>query len=88
MIGVRASVALSIARVMASPTTAPMLPPTNEYSIALTITGRPFNLPCALMIASLSPVSAFACFSREEYAFRSTNFSGSVELRLLSKTSY
>ena len=86
--GVRVSIAFSIARVMASPTTAPMLPPMNEYSIETTITGRPFSLPRALMMASFNPVSAFACFRREEYAFRSTNFNGSVEARLLSKTSY
>jgi hypothetical protein len=35
MSGVRFAVARSIARVMASPTTAPMLPPINEYSMAL-----------------------------------------------------
>src|ERR1039457_3697761 len=40
------------------------------------------------MTASFSPVVAFACFRRDEYAFRSTNFSGSVEARSLSKTSY
>ncbi len=45
MIGVRVSVAFSIARVIASPTTAPMLPPMKEYSMALTITGRPFSFP-------------------------------------------
>src|SRR6202140_4721776 len=87
-IGVRVSIAFSIARVMVSPTTAPILPPINEYSIELTITGRPFSLPWALMIASFRPVSAFARFRREEYDFRSTNFSGSVETRLLSEISY
>src|SRR5208282_2792947 len=66
MIGVRVSIAFSMARVMASPTTAPMLPPINEYSIELTITGRPFSLPWALMTASFRPVSDFACFRREE----------------------
>ena len=36
--GLRCWVARSMARVMASPTTEPMLPPIKEYSIALTIT--------------------------------------------------
>ena len=58
--------ACSIARVMASPTTAPMLPPMKAYSIELTITVRPFNLPRALITASFSPVSAWACFRRAE----------------------
>src|SRR3984957_4321700 len=87
-IGARVSVACSMARVMPSPTTAPMLPPMNAYSMALTITVRPFNLPRALINASLRPVSAWACFRRAEYALRSTNFRGSVEARLESKTSY
>src|SRR5581483_10872368 len=60
----------------------------NEYSMALMTTGRPFILPRALMIASFRPVSACACFSRDEYAFKSMNFSGSVELRFEAKTSY
>ena len=60
------SVACSIARVIASPTTAPILPPMNAYSIALTTTVRPFNLPRALMMASFSPVSSCACFNRDE----------------------
>ena len=86
--GCLASPAFSMARVMTSPTTAPMLPPMNEYSMALMITGRPLILPCALITASVSSVSFCACLSRDEYGFRSTNLSGSVELRLLSKTSY
>jgi hypothetical protein len=56
--GVLLSVACSIARVIASPTTAPMLPPMKAYSMALTITGRPLSLPRALMTASFNPVSA------------------------------
>src|SRR5271157_5264401 len=40
------------------------------------------------MTASLRPVVALACFRREEYGFRSTNLSGSLETRLPSKTSY
>src|SRR6478672_4437531 len=86
--GTRASVACSMARVMASPTTAPMLPPMNAYSIELTITVRPFSLPRALITASFNPVSACACLRRAEYALRSTNFKGSVEVRLESETSY
>src|ERR1700730_18261152 len=86
--GTRVSVACSMARVIASPTTAPMLPPMNAYSIELTIRVRPFNLPRALITASLRPVSNCACFRRDEYALRSTNFSGSVEARFASETSY
>ena len=88
MIGLFFSRASSIARVMTSPTTAPMLPPMKLYSIALMMTSRPFNLPRALMTASVSPVSSCAFFSRSEYGFRSTNFSGSVEARLSLKVSY
>src|ERR1039458_1290202 len=40
------------------------------------------------MTASFSPVVSFACFRRDEYNFRYTHFSGSVEARSLSKTSY
>jgi hypothetical protein len=58
--------ACSIARVITSPTTAPMLPPMNPYSMALMITARPFNLPRALITASLKPVSSCARFNRSE----------------------
>src|SRR5271169_4352441 len=40
------------------------------------------------MMASFSPVSCCACFSRDEYGFRSTNFSGSVDAISPSKVSY
>src|SRR5271165_2458030 len=40
------------------------------------------------MIASFRPVSCCACFSRDEYGFKSTNFNGSVEDRLPSNVSY
>ena len=43
--GVFESTAPSTARVIISPTTAPMLPPINAYSITLAITGRPSSLP-------------------------------------------
>ena len=86
--GVRDCAARSTARVIASPTTAPMLPPMKAYSITLATTGRPWSLPWALMTASLSPVSSCACRSRLEYGFRSTNFNGSVDDRFPSKVSY
>src|SRR6202161_2789263 len=86
--GVFESSARSTARVIISPTTAPMLPPINAYSITLAITGRPSNFPCALITASFSPVSSCACFSRDEYGFKSTNFSGSVDEISPSKVSY
>src|SRR5208337_623190 len=38
--------------------------------------------------ASFRPVSCCACFSRDEYGFKSTNFNGSVEDRLPSNVSY
>jgi hypothetical protein len=56
MIGLRSLHARSIARVIDSPTTAPMLPPIKEYSMALTMIGRPFIVPVALMMASFNPV--------------------------------
>src|ERR1041384_1399081 len=40
------------------------------------------------MTASFNPVSRCACFSRDEYGLRSTNFSGSVEEISASTTSY
>ena len=49
--------AFSTARVIVSPTTAPIEPPMKAYSIALTMTGLPLSLPRALMMASFSPVS-------------------------------
>src|ERR1700680_5227344 len=40
------------------------------------------------MMASFRPVSFCACFSRDEYGFKSTNFSGSVEEMFPSNVSY
>ena len=45
MTGSRSSIARSMARVIFSPTTTPMLPPMNPYSIAATEQRRPFELP-------------------------------------------
>ena len=60
------AVAFSMARVIISPTTAPMEPPMKEYSMALTITGLPSSLPRALMTASFRPVSCCERFRRSE----------------------
>src|SRR5208283_4880475 len=58
------AVAFSTARVIISPTTAPMEPPMNEYSMTLAMTGLPWSLPRALMTASLRPVSFCERFRR------------------------
>ncbi len=84
MIGLRSLQARSTARVIASPTTAPMLPPINEYSMALTITGLPFMVPVALMMASFKPVEALLFSSRALYGRVSEKFSGSVDSRVSS----
>ena len=54
--GCRAPSARSIARVIFSPTTTPMLPPMNPYSIAATAHSTPPTRPLAVMTASFSPV--------------------------------
>ena len=48
----------SIARVIFSPTTTPMLPPMNAYSMAATIVAIPSSTPEPTMTASFSPVAA------------------------------
>ena len=54
----------SIARVIFSPTTTPMLPPMKPYSIAATVTGMPSSVPLPTMIASRMPVDAWLARSR------------------------
>ena len=56
--------ARSIARVIFSPTTTPMLPPMNEYSIAATTVSMPLIRPVAKITASLRPVAAMLASSR------------------------
>ena len=56
--GWRRSRAISMARVIFSPTTTPMLPPMNVYSIAATTTSRPSSRPDATITASFRPVLA------------------------------
>ena len=58
MTGWRRSSAISMARVIFSPTTTPMLPPMNVYSIAATTTSRPSSCPVATITASLRPVAS------------------------------
>ncbi len=83
-IGTRSSIARSIARVIFSPTTTPMLPPMKPYSIDATIARSPSIVPVAVMIASLSPVDSTPAFSRALYGLVSVKRSGSVETRSLS----
>ena len=60
----RARSRVSIARVIFSPTTTPMLPPMNEYSIAATTVSMPPIWPVAVMTASFRPVAAMLVSSR------------------------
>ncbi len=62
--GHRRSIARSMARVIFSPTTTPMLPPMKPYSIAPTIVSMPSIRPDAAMIASLSPVASMLASRR------------------------
>ena len=62
--GSRPTIARSIARVIFSPTTTPMLPPMKEYSIAATDVSMPPIRPVAVMTASFMPVAAMLASSR------------------------
>jgi hypothetical protein len=64
MMGVLDASPRSIARVIFSPTTTPMLPPMKPYSMAATITGMPSSVPLPTMIASRMPVAAWPARSR------------------------
>ena len=68
-----------MARVIFSPTTTPMLPPMNEYSIAAISVSMPSMVPVPQMIASLRPLVCCALRSRCEYGLVSMKFSGSVD---------
>ena len=80
MSGRRPAMARSIARVIFSPTTTPMLPPMNEYSIAATTVSMPLIRPVAVITASLRPVAAMLASSRLWYGLVSVNLSGSVDV--------
>ena len=56
--------ARSIARVIFSPTTTPMLPPMKAYSIAATDVSIPSIRPVAQITASFKPLSAMPVSSR------------------------
>ena len=56
--GIRRAMERSIARVIISPTTHPMLPPMKRASIEQICTGRPATAPAAEIIASESEVAA------------------------------
>ena len=62
--GSRRSIARSMARVIFSPTTTPMLPPMKVYSIAATEVSMPSIRPVAQMTASFIPVAAMVASSR------------------------
>ena len=62
--GARVSSASSAARVIFSPTTTPMLPPMNEYSIAATTTGTSSSMPLPMSTASFTPPTWIAVLSR------------------------
>ena len=62
--GFRVASERSTARAIVSPTTAPMLPPMNPYSIALAVTACGPSIPTAFTIASFSPVFLRASASR------------------------
>ncbi len=81
MTGSRPSIARSIARVIFSPTTTPMLPPMKPYSIAATTVSMPLIRPVAVITASFRPVAAMLVSSRWRYGLVSVNFSGSVDVR-------
>ena len=56
--GQRWSIARSIARVIFSPTTTPMLPPMKLYSMAATLVSMPSIRPDAATTASFWPVAS------------------------------
>ncbi len=76
--GTRSRNASSPARVMASPTTEPRLPPMKRKSMAATITGCPSIRPRAHRTASSSPVRARVSRSRSWYGLESIKPSGSA----------
>src|SRR5580692_4121886 len=77
--GCLVSIAISIARVTFSPTTAPIEPPINPNSIEQQTTGLPFSCPSAVITASFIPNFFCASLILFAYGLVSTNFSGSVE---------
>ena len=64
MTGSLPSIARSMARVIFSPTTTPMLPPMKPYSIAATTASMPSIRPVAVITASFRPVAAMLASSR------------------------
>ncbi len=62
--GRRPSIARSMARVIFSPTTTPMLPPMNVYSMAATDVSMPSIRPVAQITASFIPVEAIVASRR------------------------
>ena len=84
----RSSIARSIARVTFSPTTEPIEPPMNEYSMAEMTTGMPPIVPRVFRTASLWPVRSRDSAIRSRYGFVSRKLSGSTETRFPSNSSH
>ena len=78
--------ARSMPRAIFSPTTTPMLPPMNPYSIDATTVSMPSMAPDATMTASFMPVLSMPALSRDLYGLVSVNTSGSVETMSLSNS--
>ena len=78
--GHRSAMDRSMARVIFSPITEPMLPPMNFGSIAQMFTWRAISLPLAEISASFRLVAARVAFRRSLYGFESTKFSGSLDI--------
>ena len=81
IIGQRRAMAISMPRVIFSPTTTPMLPPMKAYSWAAMIVSMPSSVPEPTITASFLPVDFWLDFRRDVYDFVSVNLSGSVETR-------
>ena len=84
--GMRSAMARSMPRAIFSPTTTPMLPPMNPYSIDATTVSMRSRAPDATMTASFMPVLSMPALSRDLYGLVSVNSSGSVDTRSLSNS--
>ena len=88
VIGSFSAVARSMARVIFSPTTEPMLPPMNENSMAETMTSMPPMVPRESTTASGSCVFRWFSTRRSEYFRLSSKPKASTGRMFSSKRSY